>query len=110
MLCWFKVEQPLNVLFTIVALATITATLLPLSRSAVWRIRTLDFPRIQIAIIGALVLAADMAFRTDAGPSAQFIRVVLVLCILYQAYEIRPYTILAGKRCNRRRNRTKKRL
>jgi endonuclease/exonuclease/phosphatase (EEP) superfamily protein YafD len=89
--------QPLDVLFTIAELAAITATLLPLSRSAVWWIRTLDFPRIQIAIIGALVLAADLAFRTDAGPSAQFIRAALALCILYQAYAIRPYTILAGK-------------
>jgi endonuclease/exonuclease/phosphatase (EEP) superfamily protein YafD len=91
------VEQPLDVLFTIAELAAITATLLPLSRSGVWWIRTLDFPRIQIAIIGALVLAADLAFRTDAGPNAQFIRAALALCIVYQAYQIRPYTILAGK-------------
>lgn len=97
MLCWCKVEQPLDVFFTIAALAVIMATLLPFSRSAVWWIRTLDFPRIQIALIGAAVLATDVAFRTEAGPSAQFIRAVLVFCILYQAYEIRPYTILAGK-------------
>jgi endonuclease/exonuclease/phosphatase (EEP) superfamily protein YafD len=90
-------EQALDVLFTIAELAAIAATLLPLSRSDVWWIRTLDFPRIQIAIVGALVLAADLAFRTDVGPSAQIIRAALALCILYQAYEIRPYTILAGK-------------
>ena len=90
-------EQPLDVFFTIAELAAIAATLLPFSRSEVWWIRTLDFPRIQIAIIGALILAADLAFRTDAGPGAQFIRAALALCILYQAYEIRPYTMLAGK-------------
>lgn len=97
MLCWLKVEQPLDVFFTIAELAVITATLLPLSRSTVWWIRTLDFPRIQIAIIGASILAADLAFRTDAGLSAQIIRAALALCIFYQAYEIRPYTILARK-------------
>ena len=87
----------MDVFFTIAELVAITATLLPLSRSAVWWIRTLDFPRIQIAFIGALVLAADLAFRTDAGPSAQLIRAALALCILYQAYEIRPHTILARR-------------
>ena len=47
-------EQALDVLFTIAELAAIAATLLPLSRSDVWWIRTLDFPRIQIAIVGAV--------------------------------------------------------
>ena len=89
-------EQPLDVLFTIAELAAITATLAPFIHSDAWWIRTLDFPRIQIAIISALILAADLVFRTDAGLSAQIIRVALALCILYQAYEIRPYTILAG--------------
>jgi endonuclease/exonuclease/phosphatase (EEP) superfamily protein YafD len=91
------VEQPLDVLFTIAALAAITATLAPFIRSDAWWIRTLDFPRIQIAIISALILAADLVFRTDAGLSAQIIRVALALCILYQVYEIRPYTIFARK-------------
>jgi endonuclease/exonuclease/phosphatase (EEP) superfamily protein YafD len=90
-------RRTLDFLFTIAELAAITATLLPLSRSSVWWIRTLDFPRIQIAIIGALVLAVDLAFRTDTGPSAHFLRAALALCILYQAYQIRPYTIVAGK-------------
>jgi endonuclease/exonuclease/phosphatase (EEP) superfamily protein YafD len=44
-----------------------------------------------------LVLAADLAFRIDAGPSAQLIRAALAFCIVYQVYQIRPYTILAGK-------------
>lgn len=87
----------MDIFFTIAELAVIAATLLPLSRSGAWWIRTLDFPRIQIAIIGALVLTADLAFRTDAGASAQFIRAGLALCIIYQAYQIRPYTILAKK-------------
>jgi endonuclease/exonuclease/phosphatase (EEP) superfamily protein YafD len=86
-----------DVFFTIAAVAAIAATLAPFLRSDVWWIRTLDFPRIQIAIISALILAADLAFRTDAGLGAQIIRAALLLCILYQAYAIRPYTLLARK-------------
>ena len=81
---------------TTVELAAIAATLLPFSRSSVWWIRFFDFPRAQIAVIGAVALAADLTFSTQAGPTAQLIRAALALCILYQAYEIRPYTIFSG--------------
>ena len=88
-------ERPLDVFFTITALAPITATLLPLVRSGAWWIRFFDLPRVQIAIIGTLILAADLALRRDAGLSQLVVRSALGLCILYQAYKIRPYTILA---------------
>ena len=87
----------MGILLTTVELAVIAGTLLPLSRSAVWWIRFFDFPRAQIAVIGAAALAADLAFRTDAGPTSQLIRTALTLCIFYQAYEIRPYTIFSAK-------------
>jgi endonuclease/exonuclease/phosphatase (EEP) superfamily protein YafD len=90
-------EQTLRVFLITVELAAIAATLLPLSRSAIWWIRFFDFPRVQIALIAAVALAADLAFQTHAGLTAQFIRAALALCILYQAYNIRPYTILARK-------------
>lgn len=89
--------QFLDIFFTIAELALIAATLLPFSRSGVWWIRTLDFPRIQIAILAAAVLAADLALRTAGGASALSIRAALALCVLYQLYQIRPYTIFAGK-------------
>jgi endonuclease/exonuclease/phosphatase (EEP) superfamily protein YafD len=82
---------------TTVELVAIAATLLPFSRSSLWWIRFFDFPRAQIALIGAVALAADLALWTEAGPPAQLIRAALALCILYQAYEIRPYTIFSGK-------------
>jgi len=87
----------LEVFLTTVELAAIAATLLPFSRSSVWWIRFFDFPRAQIAVIGAVALAADLTFSTQAGPTAQLIRTALALCILYQAYEIRPYTIFSRK-------------
>jgi endonuclease/exonuclease/phosphatase (EEP) superfamily protein YafD len=100
-------NQPADVLFTIAELAAIVATVVPLIRSGAWWVRIFDFPRIQIAIVSAVILAADLAFRTDAGPSAQIIRAALVFCILYQAHKIRPYTILAHKQvepAKKRRN------
>ena len=90
-------EQTLRVFLITVELAAIAATLLPFSRSSVWWIRFFDFPRAQIAVIGAVGLAADLAFYTQVAPTAQLIRAALVLCILYQAYKIRPYTIFSGK-------------
>jgi endonuclease/exonuclease/phosphatase (EEP) superfamily protein YafD len=92
----FQGETILKALFTIAELALTTATLLPFSRSARWWIRTFDFPRTQLALAGALVLGTDLALRRDGGPAAQFMRGGLLLSILYQAYRIRPYTILAG--------------
>ena len=92
----FKGETILKGLFTIAELALTTATVLPFSRSARWWIRTFDFPRTQLALAGALVLGADVALRRDGGPAAQLVRGGLLLSILYQAYRIRPYTILAG--------------
>jgi endonuclease/exonuclease/phosphatase (EEP) superfamily protein YafD len=92
-----EVERPLDILLTIAELAAITFTVLPLVRRGAWWIRIFDFPRIQITVVSALILAADFAFRTDAGPGAHVLRAVLIFAILYQAHKIRPYTILAGK-------------
>ena len=64
----------------------------------VWWIRFFDFPRAQIALIGAVALAADLAF-SDAGRSDRAVGPRRIgLCILYQAYEIRPYTIFSRER------------
>lgn len=90
-------ERPLDVLFTIAELAAILFTVLPLVRSGAWWIRIFDFPRIQITVISALILAADLAFGNAAGPYARVVQAALVLTILYQVHKIRPYTILARK-------------
>lgn len=88
-------ERSVDVVFTLAELAAITTTLLPLVRSGAWWIRIFDFPRVQIAVIGVTLLAADLVLRPDAGPGARVVQAALVLCILYQLYKIRPYTLLA---------------
>ena len=88
-------ERSFDLLLTIAALAVITATLLPVSRSDAWWVRSFDFPRTQIAFVGALFLGVDLVFRTDVGTINNVIRAAVLLCILYQAYRIRPYTLFA---------------
>jgi endonuclease/exonuclease/phosphatase (EEP) superfamily protein YafD len=95
------VERPLDVFFTIAELAAIASTLVPFIRSDAWWIRIFDFPRIQIAAVSTLILAGDLAFRKDTSLSGHIIHVVLTLCILYQAYKIRPYTVFARKQVER---------
>jgi len=95
------VERLLDVFFTIAELAAIASTLVPFIRSDAWWVRIFDFPRIQIAAISTLILAGDLAFRKDTSLSGHIIHVVLTLCILYQAYKIRPYTIFARKQVER---------
>jgi len=95
------VERLLDVFFTIAELAAIASTLVPFIRSDAWWVRIFDFPRIQIAAISTLILAGDLAFRKDTSLSGHIIHVVLTLCILYQAYKIRPYTVFARKQVER---------
>ncbi len=90
-------EQALDVFFVIAEFAAIMFTVLPLVRSGAWWIRIFDFPRIQITVISALIFAADLAFRAEAGAYAHVIRAALILTILYQVHKIRPYTMLARK-------------
>lgn len=94
-------KRLLDVFFTIAELAAIASTLVPFIRSDAWWVRIFDFPRIQIAAISTLILAGDLAFRKDTSLSGHIIHVVLTLCILYQAYKIRPYTVFARKQVER---------
>lgn len=91
----------MDVFFTIAELAAIASTLVPFIRSDAWWIRIFDFPRIQIAAISTLILSGDLAFRKDTSLSGHIIHIVLTLCILYQAYKIRPYTVFARKQVER---------
>lgn len=68
------------------------ATLLPLSRRTIWWIRDLDFPRLQIAIAGSVLLIAQCALLDFGDDEARALIVVNLACVLYQAWWILPYT------------------
>jgi endonuclease/exonuclease/phosphatase (EEP) superfamily protein YafD len=75
----------------------IAASLLSLLQSEAWWIRIFDFPRMQIAVVALIVLAADLAFRTDSGVAASAFRAMLGLSILYQGVMMYPYMFFARK-------------
>ena len=66
-------------------------TVLPLSRSSRWWIRGLDFPRLQIAAAGLLLLAAQLSFLDLSEFPEQLMPVATAACLLYQAWWILPY-------------------
>jgi endonuclease/exonuclease/phosphatase (EEP) superfamily protein YafD len=75
----------------------IGASLLSLLKNEAWWIRIFDFPRIQIATLALIVLAADLALRTDPGLAANVFRAILITCVFYQGSMIYPYTAFARK-------------
>ncbi|WP_439136169.1 endonuclease/exonuclease/phosphatase family protein [Pseudomaricurvus sp.] len=67
-------------------------TLLPLSRSAHWMIRGLDFPRLQFAVFAALLLMAQCVWLDLEQATSWGWIAVVTLCLSYQLWWILPYT------------------
>ncbi len=82
---------------TVLGVLGIVATALPLIRSDMWWIRVLDFPRLQITLIIALVLSAYLYVAGAQGWGARTLIFALSVCLLRQGYMIYPYTFLARK-------------
>lgn len=71
------------------------ATLLPLSRIEHWRVRGLDFPRLQIACaLAALLLAQTLMLRDDVTLLRGSLLLATAGCLALQAWWIVPYTRL----------------
>ncbi len=76
-------------------LLLVGATALPLVRSDAWWVRVFDFPRLQILVLLAAVLAGHLvAGDLSTLPGATFAG-ALALCLAYQGYMMFPYTRLA---------------
>jgi endonuclease/exonuclease/phosphatase (EEP) superfamily protein YafD len=77
-----------------VGLACIGATIVPLSKHEAWWIRSCDFPRIQIVVVG-LLAALALAVTGDLGQGAnQLLLLALVAAVAYQIAMVLPYTRL----------------
>ena len=75
-------------------LVCIVASLLPLSRHEAWWIRACDFPRPQIVVVSAGVLAALVASGSLDDTAGRLLALALLGCIAYQLAVILPYTRL----------------
>lgn len=71
------------------------ATILPLIRHEAWWIRVFDFPRAQIAIGGVIVAVLYMVLTDVTGVLEVGLGILLVGCVIYQAYKMYPYTPIA---------------
>lgn len=71
------------------AAAIVVLTFLPLWDTNMWWVRSMAFPRLQIAVLGGLVLVGAM-FLPRAG--RVLIPAILIVACGYQLWRIRPYT------------------
>lgn len=83
-------------------LATLTGllalmTLLPLSRHEAWWVRGMDFPRLQLAVAGMILLAVEAVVLDFDDPASWALVAVGLACVLYQGWWILPYTSLYPK-------------
>lgn len=76
----------------------IIATALPFSRTDSAWVRMFDFPRSQIAIGGFCITVLYCFFVWNIRNTAESVMLtLLVLCVLYQAYKMAPYTFFASQ-------------
>lgn len=73
------------------------ASLLPLSNNQHWIIRGMDFPRLQIAIIAAVLLIVDIVFLDSQSVITWSLIMVTGVCFIWQLWWILPYTLLWSK-------------
>lgn len=80
----------------LIAFGLVLGTALPLLRSNAWWIRVLDFPRIQIAVLLGLTLAAYAALRMRGRLRTleYALAAAAGLALAWQAHAIAPYTRL----------------
>lgn len=71
------------------------ASFLPLIETNTWWVRYMDFPRLQLAIVLVVLLAAFVAARARIGRVGWTLIGLSVLALIYHAVELYPYSPLA---------------
>ena len=78
------------------AAVVVVATALPLVPSGAWWVRVFDYPRVQVAAVGALALAVYALAWRGGRAWGHALAAALAVCVAYQTARIVPYTPLAG--------------
>ena len=84
----------MDILIYLATSGLVVATLLPFSRHSHWLVRGMDFPRLQLASLGAFLLLLQLIFLDLAEPGGWAIITATVLCCAWQLWWILPYTRL----------------
>ncbi len=72
--------------------AVVGATIAPLLRSRRWYLRFFDFPRMQILVLGLLVLLSGFVVVPGASSLAGAVLVAVTGCVVLQGLKLLPYT------------------
>jgi endonuclease/exonuclease/phosphatase (EEP) superfamily protein YafD len=83
------------VLFTTFLIATIILlifTLLPMWRCEAWWVRSLDFPRLQLFVVSLFLLLVEALLLDLSLFTTWGLFIVALLCLIYHAWWIVPYT------------------
>ena len=78
--------------FLIATIFLATFTLLPIWRYEAWWVRSLDFPRLQLFVISMLLLLMETILLDLSHIATWGLIVVVLLCLVYHAWWILPYT------------------
>jgi endonuclease/exonuclease/phosphatase (EEP) superfamily protein YafD len=77
---------------TTATLLMFVMTVLPVSRSEIWWVRALDFPRLQLAVLALLLLLIELVALDSRSIGAWALYAVGGLCLAWQTWWIVPYT------------------
>ena len=73
----------------------VLGTLLSVWRHPAWWVRMWDFPRVQLLVLGLLILASFPFTEAAKNPYGKLLALLLALSLVLQGWRILPYTPLA---------------
>lgn len=78
----------------LLTLALLAATVVPLLRSTHWAVRGFEFPRLQLALVAAVLLLAQILLLDVGATATRGMALVVAACLGWQLWWILPYTRL----------------
>lgn len=87
----------LSLIIVAISVILFISTLLPISHVSHWVVRGLDFPRLQLSALLCVLLCVILIFGNSDSNLIRISFVLNIICLLYQLYWIRPYTIFSQK-------------
>ena len=85
------------IIFSILALITLCATVLPMFPSKEWYIRVFDYPRLQTFFIAVAAMSWYLIFYFKKGNAGFIYALIFTAVIILQAIKALPYTPLSKK-------------